>query len=50
VAPDRVPEAVDRMRKGQVTIAPGSDGEYGQIRLLGGDPAAESCPSQMSLF
>jgi uncharacterized protein (TIGR00375 family) len=50
VAQDRVPEAVDRMRRGQVTIAPGHDGEYGRIRLFGEGPAAEPCPSQMSLF
>jgi len=50
VSPDRVPEAVDRMRKGQVTIQPGHDGEYGQIRLFDDGAAAEACPSQMSLF
>ncbi len=27
--------AIDRMRKGQVTIAPGYDGEYGKVRMLG---------------
>jgi len=50
VSPERVPEAVDRMRKGQVSIAPGHDGEYGRIRLFGEGPATESCASQMSLF
>jgi uncharacterized protein (TIGR00375 family) len=50
VSPERVPEAVDRMRKGQVSIAPGHDGEYGQVRIFGLGPAPESCPSQMSLF
>ncbi len=50
VSPERVPEAVDRMRKGQVSIAPGHDGEYGQVRIFGQGPAPESCPSQMSLF
>jgi uncharacterized protein (TIGR00375 family) len=50
VSPERVPEAVDRMRKGQVSIAPGHDGEYGQVRIFGEGPAPESCPSQMSLF
>ncbi len=50
VSPERVPEAVDRMRKGQVSIVPGHDGEYGQIRIFGEGPAPESCPSQMSLF
>jgi uncharacterized protein (TIGR00375 family) len=50
VAQDRVPEAVDRMRRGQVAIVPGHDGEHGQIPLFGEGPAAEACPSQMSLF
>jgi PHP family Zn ribbon phosphoesterase len=50
VSPERVPEAVDRMRKGQVSITPGHDGEYGQVRIFGEGPAPESCPSQMSLF
>jgi len=50
VSPERVPEAVDRMRKGQVSISPGHDGEYGRVRLFGEGPAPESCPSQMSLF
>ncbi len=50
VSPERVPEAVDRMRKGQVSIAPGHDGEYGRIRIFGEGPATESCASQMSLF
>jgi PHP family Zn ribbon phosphoesterase len=50
VAPEKVAEAVDRMRKGQVHIAPGHDGEYGVIRILGGDGAADPCASQLSLF
>jgi uncharacterized protein (TIGR00375 family) len=50
VSPDRVPEALDRMRKGQVSILPGHDGEYGQIRLFGDGAAPEACASQMSLF
>jgi uncharacterized protein (TIGR00375 family) len=50
VSPERVPEAVDRMRRGQVSIAPGHDGEYGRIRIFGEGPAPESCASQMSLF
>jgi uncharacterized protein (TIGR00375 family) len=50
VAPERVAEAVDRMRRGQVRIEPGHDGEYGTIRIFGGEPAAEACTPQLSLF
>lgn len=34
VAEPRIAEAVDLMRKGQVHIAPGYDGEYGKIRIF----------------
>jgi len=40
----------DRMRRGQVRIEPGHDGEYGTIRIFGGEPAAEACTPQLSLF
>jgi uncharacterized protein (TIGR00375 family) len=50
VAPDKVAEAVDRMRKGQVSIAPGHDGEYGRIRIFGDGSQAEACTPQLSLF
>lgn len=50
LAPDRVAEGVDRMRRGLVSIEPGHDGEYGRIRLFGDGPAAESCSPQLSLF
>lgn len=50
VSPEKVAEAVDRMRKGQVKIVPGHDGEYGVIRIFGEDAAADSCASQLSLF
>jgi uncharacterized protein (TIGR00375 family) len=50
VAPDKVAEAVDRMRKGQVSIAPGHDGEYGRIRIFGDGAQAEVCTPQLSLF
>jgi uncharacterized protein (TIGR00375 family) len=50
VSPENVAEAVDRMRKGQVHIAPGHDGEYGTIRIFSEDAATDSCASQLSLF
>jgi len=50
VSPEKVAEAVDRMRRGLVSIAPGHDGEYGRIRIFGEGAAADPCPSQMSLF
>jgi DNA helicase-2/ATP-dependent DNA helicase PcrA len=50
VSPENVAEAVDRMRKGQVHIVPGHDGEYGTIRIFGEDAATDSCASQLSLF
>jgi uncharacterized protein (TIGR00375 family) len=50
VSPENVAEAVDRMRKGQVTIEPGHDGEYGTIRLFGAGAQPEASASQLSLF
>jgi uncharacterized protein (TIGR00375 family) len=50
VAPEKAAEAVDRMRKGQVSIAPGHDGEYGRIRIFGEGPQADACTPQLSLF
>lgn len=50
LAPDRVAEGVDRMRRGLVTIAPGHDGEYGRVRLFDEGPAAEAGSPQLSLF
>ena len=50
VAPENVAEAVDRMRKGQVVIKPGHDGEYGEIHLFGDGPQADASASQLSLF
>ncbi len=50
VAPERVGEGVDRMRKGRVRIDPGHDGEYGTIRLFDDGPEADEDGPQMSLF
>jgi uncharacterized protein (TIGR00375 family) len=48
--PAKIAEAVVRMRRGQVVIEPGYDGEYGKVRIFG---EAESTPSgeqQLTLF
>jgi uncharacterized protein (TIGR00375 family) len=50
ISPEKVAEAVDRMRRGQVSIQPGHDGEYGRIRLFGDGPQADAPASQLSLF
>ena len=50
VSPERVAEAVDRMRRGLVSIRPGHDGEYGQIHIFGEDAQAGAPSAQMSLF
>lgn len=50
LSPDRIATAVDRVRKGQVRIIPGHDGEYGAIRIFGEEAEADSSASQLSLF
>jgi uncharacterized protein (TIGR00375 family) len=50
ISPESVATAVDRVRKGQVSILPGHDGEYGRIRIFDEGPQAEPCASQLSLF
>ena len=50
LSPDRVATAVERMRRGQVRILPGHDGEYGEVRIFGEEAAADSSASQLSLF
>jgi uncharacterized protein (TIGR00375 family) len=49
-APESVGEALERMRKGRVKIAPGHDGEFGKIRLFGDEAPAGACDTQLSLF
>jgi uncharacterized protein (TIGR00375 family) len=48
--PERVAEAIDRMRQGRVKIIPGHDGEYGIISLFGEGPAEEQAAGQLTLF
>jgi uncharacterized protein (TIGR00375 family) len=50
ISPEKVAEAVDRMRKGQVHILPGHDGEYGTIHIFSEESASDSSASQLSLF
>jgi PHP family Zn ribbon phosphoesterase len=49
VAPERVSQGVDRMRRGLVRISPGHDGEYGTIRLFD-EAGAEDDAAQLTLF
>jgi PHP family Zn ribbon phosphoesterase len=49
-APERIAEGILRMRRGEVRVEPGYDGEYGTVRLFAeGEPAA-SAEEQMTLF
>jgi uncharacterized protein (TIGR00375 family) len=52
IAPERIADGIERMRRGLVRIAPGHDGEYGTIRLFEEDGAAfgGDGPGQLSLF
>ncbi|MEE8604477.1 MAG: endonuclease Q family protein [Candidatus Aminicenantaceae bacterium] len=50
LSPERVSVAVDRMRKGQVKIIPGHDGEFGRITLFDEDTAEEEAQGQLKLF
>ena len=46
-----VAEGILRMRRGQVTVEPGYDGEYGTARLFAGSESATAAPEQqMTLF
>jgi uncharacterized protein (TIGR00375 family) len=50
LSPERVSVAVDRMRKGQVKIVPGHDGEFGKISLFNDDKVEEEAQGQLKLF
>jgi len=47
---ERVGQGIARMRKGAVQIAPGHDGEYGQISLFEKELPEEESPGQLPLF
>lgn len=49
-APERVGLGVERMRRGEVRIEPGHDGEFGKIELFAGGSVGESGTPQLSLF
>ena len=47
----KIAEGILRMRRGQVEVTPGYDGEYGIVNVCGaGEPAATSAEHQMTLF
>ena len=47
---ERVGQGIARMRKGAVKIAPGHDGDYGQISLFEKELPGEKSPGQLTLF
>jgi len=47
---ERVGQGIARMRKGAVHIAPGHDGEYGQISLFESELSEEKACGQLPLF
>jgi uncharacterized protein (TIGR00375 family) len=49
LAPERVSQGVDRMRRGRVKILPGHDGVFGKIQLFD-DEREEENQNQLSLF
>jgi DNA helicase-2/ATP-dependent DNA helicase PcrA len=50
VAPDRVAQGIERMRRGEVHIEPGHDGEYGIVSLFGPDSPDAALSDQLTLF
>jgi uncharacterized protein (TIGR00375 family) len=50
-APERIAEGILRMRRGELRVEPGYDGEYGTVRIFGeGEPVAASSEQQLTLF
>ncbi len=50
ISPERVGIGVERMRKGQVKIAPGHDGTFGKINLFDNEVIEEENQGQLKLF
>jgi DNA helicase-2/ATP-dependent DNA helicase PcrA len=50
LAPLKVSQAVEKMRKGLVHIIPGHDGVFGQIQLFEGEEETSNSQNQLSLF
>ncbi len=46
----RIAEGIVRVRKGQVRLEPGYDGEYGKVSIFGSDETKACSEEQMSLF
>ena len=46
----KIAEGVLRVRRGDVVVEPGYDGEYGTVRLFGEAPVAAAGEEQMTLF
>ncbi len=46
----RIAEGIVRVRKGQVRLEPGYDGEYGKVSIFGSDEKKACSEEQMSLF
>jgi len=47
----KIADGILRMRRGEVAIEPGYDGEYGKVRLFGGaETPAPAGDQQLSLF
>ena len=49
-APQRVAEAILRMREGRVVVEPGYDGEYGTVRVFGDGVPVAAGEEQLTLF
>ena len=50
INPERLSQGINRMRKGQVRIIPGHDGEFGKIFLFQEDETDENSQGQLNLF
>ena len=50
VAPEKLVEGILRMRRGEVTVEPGYDGEYGKVRIFADEEPATTGEQQMTLF
>ncbi|MEE9614772.1 MAG: endonuclease Q family protein [Thermodesulfobacteriota bacterium] len=51
IAPPRVAEAIVKVRRGELSISPGFDGEFGKVKIFGKTEEPKPVgPSQMGLF
>ncbi len=49
VSSSKIGDGIERVRKGNISINPGYDGEYGTIKVFGSDEKKEA-KTQMNLF